>query len=383
MFKPNYPYYDAETYAMLSTPMRVGVDPAYTGQGVGIAFIDSGFFPHPDLGDRVLCHADATTSRIVEGRRFREPEGYAWHGQMTSVIAAGDGRTSGGLYRGIASQAHLVLIKVSTRKFQIKEPDILRGMNWLIANHHRFNVRILNISVGGDDVSNDPDHPLYQAARTLTEQGVIIVVAAGNSGMPNLVPPASAPDVLTIGGFDDQNSLDPALWRPYFNNYSHSYDGTSKPEIVAPSSWIVSPIMPGTSEAREAFWLAQLLHTNDKAEINRLIWEGQHNLAVLPEAAKQPDQAVYDFIQARINKNKIIDAYHQHVDGTSVAAPIVASVIAQLLEINPRLTPAEIRALLIASAQPLPDRDPQTQGAGRIDPRKAVAILTQSNPPAN
>lgn len=165
MFKPNYPYYDSENFQMLSTPERVGADPAYMGRGVGIAFIDSGFYPHPDLGDRVACHADATSNRIVEGRRFSEPEGYAWHGQMTSVIAAGDGHTSGGKYRGIASGAHLVLIKVSTRKFSIKEPDILRGMEWLITHHRRFKVRILNVSVGGDEVSNDPNHPLYRAAK--------------------------------------------------------------------------------------------------------------------------------------------------------------------------------------------------------------------------
>lgn len=368
---------------MLSTPERVGADPAYTGRGVGIAFIDSGFYPHPDLGDRVVCHADATSNRIIEGRRFHEPEGYAWHGQMTSVIAAGDGRTSGGKFRGIASNAHLVLIKISTRKFRIKEPDILRGMEWLIANHQRFNVRILNISVGGDEVSADPTHPLYKAVRTLNEQGVVVMVAAGNSGMQMLVPPASAPGAITVGGYNDQNSLDPALYVPYPNNYGYTYDGQPKPEIVAPCVWIPSPIMPETSEAREAYWLAQLLHTSDPTEINRLIWEGQRDLGILLEAARNPDQSVYQFVQERIHKHKIIDAHHQHVDGTSVSTPIVASVVAQLFEIEPRLTPAEVRTILTASAQPFSDRDPLTQGAGRLDARKAVAMLTQAKHAAN
>lgn len=378
MFKPNYPFYDPDQFTMLSIPERVGAPPAYTGRGVVIAFIDSGFYPHPDFADRVLVHADATSNRIVEGRRYHEPAGYAWHGQMTAAIACGDGRTGGGKFRGIASNANLVLIKVSNYKKRIKEPDILRGMEWLLANHRRFNVRILNISVGGDFESNDPDHPLYRACRALHDAGVIVLVAAGNRGARQLVPPASAPTAITVGGYNDQNSLDQKLWVPYTNNYGTAYDGTVKPEVISAAVWIPSPIMPDTEVAREAYWLSQLLRTRDPIDIHRLIWEGRTDLGILPSFAKQPVQPVYDIVQERINKHKIIDGFYQHVDGTSVSTPIVSSIVAQLLEVNPTLTPEQVRAMLTATAQPLTKSPAEKQGAGCVDPAKAVAKVLEA-----
>src|SRR5579859_5957980 len=168
-----------------------------TGRGITIAFIDSGFYPHPDLAGRVLCHIDATSERIVEGRRFNSPEWYSWHGQMTSVIAAGAGEA----FPGLARESTLVLIKVSTVHKQIKERDILRGLRWLLANHARLGVRVVNLSVGGDFESADPDHPIYGAVAQLTAAGVVVCAAAGNGARQHLVPPASAPNAITVGGY--------------------------------------------------------------------------------------------------------------------------------------------------------------------------------------
>jgi len=90
---------------------------------------------------------------------------------MTSVIACGDGTMSNGKYRGIASGAKLVLVKVSTPIGHIKEADILRGLRWVIDTYQRFNVRVVNISVGGDYVYNKADHLLHKAIRKLTKAG--------------------------------------------------------------------------------------------------------------------------------------------------------------------------------------------------------------------
>jgi serine protease AprX len=94
----------------------------------------------------------------------------------------------------------------------------------VIDTHRRFNIRIVNISVGGDFVSHDPNHPLHKAIHTLTEAGVTVVVAAGNRNADYLVPPASAADAITVGGIDDCNSLDQSLWRAYHHSYSIGYE---------------------------------------------------------------------------------------------------------------------------------------------------------------
>jgi serine protease AprX len=373
-FTSNYPFYEPGRLNLLPTLERVSASKKYTGRGVVMAFVDSGFYPHPELTGRVLLHVDASTNRVVEEPPDSfEPNDMSWHGQMTSVIAAGDGRLSRGKYRGIARDAQLVLIRVSTPRGQVKERDILRGLRWLIDTHKRLNVRVVNISVGGDFVSDDPAHPLHRAVRRLVEDGIVVVIAAGNRAANWLVPPASASEAITVGGLDDHNALDPALWTAYHSNYGVCYAGQPKPDLLAPAVWIPGPIMPETSVAREARWLGQMLNHRDDAHMRRLLKKAYADLGIARAQALQPDDHLYTMIQARINAHKLIDAHHQHVDGTSVAAPIVSAVVAQMLEANPSLTPTQIRSMLTATAQPVASIARERQGAGAINAAQAVA----------
>ena len=373
LFTSNIPHHDLYQRAVLPTPERVGALTEFTGRGVTIAVVDSGFYMHPDLGARILVHADATTSYITEQPQVTEASDLSWHGQMTSVIAAGDGAVSGGRYRGIASDSQLVLVKISSPRGLVKERDILRGLRWLIDNHQRFNVRVVNLSVGGDDHSADPDHPLHQAVRQLTDAGIVVVAAAGNNGRGWLVPPASAPEAIVVGGYDDHNTTDRAEWTSYHSNWGSAHDGTPKPDILAPAAWIASPILPGSLVDREAYWLGPLLESESERALKRLLTRGYGDLGLPSEQASHPDQSLYDMLQQRINSHKLIDARHQHVDGTSVSAAVVSAVVAQMLEANPRLTPAGIRAMVVETAHPLASVPSIQQGAGAVDPARAVA----------
>ena len=380
LFTSNIPQHDRYQHAVLPTPERVGAPLNFTGRGVTIAVVDSGFYMHPDLNGRILVHADATTSHITEQPQVMEASDQSWHGQMTSVIAAGDGFSSGGRYRGIASQSQLVLVKISSPRGQVKERDILRGLRWLIDTYRRFNVRVVNLSVGGDDFSSDPEHALHQAVRRLTEAGIVVVAAAGNHGRDWLVPPASAPEAIVVGGYDDHNTTDRSQWSGYHSNWGSAHDGSSKPDILAPAAWIASPILPGSLVEREAFWLGPLLQSESERALKRLLTRGYGDLGLPSEHAKHPDQSLYDMLQQRINSHKLIDAKHQHVDGTSVSAAIVSAVVAQMLEANPRLTPARIRAILVATAHPLAAVPQAQQGAGAVDPARALAAALEDTP---
>jgi serine protease AprX len=375
LFTSNFPSHQPGSASLLSTPERTGAILDYTGRGVVMAFIDAGFYPHPDLGDRILVHVDASTNRVIEqpGHDFSASD-HSWHGQMTSVIACGDGRTSGGKYQGLASDALLVLVKVSTPRGQVKERDILRGLRWVFDTRRRFHVRIVNISVGGDLSSSDPDHPLHQMVRKLTQAGIVVVIAAGNRSVPYLLPPASAPDGITVGGIDDHNSADRADWRLYHHNYGTAYNGSAKPDLLAPAAWIASPILPGSSVAREARWLAPLLAAPDHTVLQNVLGQGYGELGLPRDLAQKADASVMTMLQQRIHAHKLVDEFHQHVDGTSVAAPIVASIIAQMLEANPGLTPERIRAILTATARRLPDAPIEQQGAGVVDAAQAVRM---------
>src|SRR5206468_1142755 len=131
---------------------------------------------------------------------------------------------------------------------------------------------------------------------------------------------------------------------------------------------------PGSSMEREAHWLAQLLEIapGDEAAVRRILRKGYSDLAIARKVALHPDEYVYTMLQERINAHKLIDAHHQHVDGTSVAVAIASSVVAQLLEANPRLTPRSIKTILTGTAKPLPGVPAECQGAGLIDAAQAI-----------
>ena len=379
MLSPTFPCPHG-THRLLALHERMDIDADWTGAGVVVAVIDSGFFPHPDYAQRVLIHADATEARIREGTRYRRPESYSWHGQMTTALLAGSGALSGGHYRGIAPEALLVLVKVSNRHLQIKEADILRGLEWVARNCARFGIRIVNLSVGGDFPSEDPHHPLHDIVAHLHAQGVLVVAAAGNHGSDALVPPASAPHALTVGGIDDGNQQAPEHWRPFSHNTGRDLSGGRKPELLAPATWLPAPVLPSTPTAQAAHWLAMLMRSDlDGMHAHLALHDGAAELGLSPEEAAQPDQQVIARLQAQVLAHRIVNQHYQYVEGTSTSAAIVSGVAAQMVQCNPRLTPDSLKRLLISTAQPLTAVPARQQGAGVVQPAAAVrAALAES-----
>ena len=74
-----------------------------------------------------------------------------------------------------------------------------------------------------------------------------------------------------------------------------------------------------------------------------------------------------------IKAQKAISPHYVYVDGTSFAAPIVCSVVAQMLEANPALSPAMIREILLSTARPIMAKEVLRQGAGVLQAGHAVA----------
>src|SRR5882724_9921339 len=315
-------------------PTRLHADPRFSGKAITIALVDAGFYPHPDLvqpRNRIRVWADATHIPVSvfhfepeESPNWLDWDGardWQWHGTMTSTVAAGNGFLSRGLYSGLAHEAELVLIQVRDSGGHISSASIHRALAWILKHGPEFGVRIVSLSVCGNPVS-----PL-----------------AGNDGQRSLLPPATAPLALTVGGIDDKNTLshdEIALWH---SNYGTASNEVSKPDLVAPSIWVAAPVLPNTSVAQEA-----------------------GDLFVRRE---QKDPSVH----GRIAELKLITPHYQHVEGTSFAAPIVASAIACILEANPELGPLLVRDVLKETAHPVPGADRERQGAGALSPGQAAA----------
>jgi serine protease AprX len=348
---------DAETaFGVLPTRLRLHADPRFSGQGVTIALIDSGFYPHPDLvqpRNRIRVWADAShdpVSVFYFGQAYtpKWPDwggarSWQWHGMMTSTVAAGNGLLSRGLYAGLAYSAELVLIQVRDSTGRISSANIQRALTWLKDHGPQMGVRIANLSVSGDPVSPLAGNAVDEAVAALVESGISVVTAAGNDGQRRLLPPATAPLALTVGGLDDKNVFNDDEVSVWHSNYGVASNDIPKPEIVAPSIWVAAPVLPGSDVAREAPDLFVRRTQGD------------------PEA------------QRRIAELKLITPHYQHVEGTSFAAPIVASAIACLLEANPSLTPLLIRDVLRETAHFVPGASRERQGAGAVCPGAAVA----------
>ena len=346
---PHFSVKSTDDFIVLPTGLRLDADARYTGKGITVCIIDSGFYPHPDLTatyDRILAHVDCSSGKASLASMPPGGAAKAWHGTMTSVVCAGDGYCSKGLYKGIAPDAGLVLISTQDDNARISTESILCALQWIRENHAAYGIRIINLSISGDEAGSYKEDRVDQLAESLIAEGIVIVAAIGNDEHGAIRSPANSLHVISVGGIDDANRLDEEAITPYHSSYGRTFDGFLKPEIVAPAIWVAVPILPGTAEQQEA----RSLH----------------------EALATATDGLRDNLVRRIRSARYISPDYMHVDGTSFAAPMVSAVIAQLLEARPALTPFQVREVLFGTSRRIPGISAERQGFGIINPRKAL-----------
>ncbi len=367
---------------VLSTPLRMDAINRYTGKGVTIAFLDSGFYPHDDLvkpKNRIIAYRNIVSDSSDISQLF-ESDVASWHGMMTSVVAAGNGWSSHGFYRGIAPEAKVALVKLA-KTGRISEQAIKTGLQWVLENKDRYNIKIVNISAGGDFEQSYLSDSLSLTVEECARENISVVCAVGNAGHLShhpVFPPASAPSAIAVGGLDDKNSINRAKRGMYRSSYGPTVDGFQKPEIIAPGIWVPAPILPNTPTAIQVNLLEKLDQAPD-SELHGLI---KSNEGILPELDAALDLRIHNLrqiISLRLSQEGVITKHYKYVDGTSFAAPIVSSIVAQMLEANPDLTPPEIRRILVLTAERLPNYDVNRQGWGVVDPRSAVEMALNLN----
>jgi len=360
---------------VLSTPLRLDADDRFTGRGVTIAFLDSGFYRHVDLStpkNRILAY-HSIAAADGDKTTLDTPDVASWHGMMTSVVAAGNGWLSNGFYRGISPNANVVLVKLA-RTGRITERNIKHGLEWVMAHREEYSIRVVNISAGGDEEASYLHNALSKTVERAVREGLIVVCAVGNAGhMPGhpVLAPASAPSCISVGGLDDKNSLNRARRGMYRSSYGPTVDGLQKPEVIAPGIWVPAPILPHTPTAEQAALLAALDDVDDNELHARLA--AQRGIDKdLDEARDLPAYLLRQLITIKLREENVITKHYKYVDGTSFAAPIVASIVACMLEANPDLTPQQIKRILIDTAERLPNVKVDRQGWGVVAPRGAV-----------
>jgi serine protease AprX len=316
-----------------------------TGNGVGIAFIDSGVdATHEDLwhssaGQRVILFRDFT---VPQGQGSTTPHDGFGHGTHVAGILAGNGYLSNGKRRGLARKANLVALKVLDNDGLGYVSNVIDAFDYAVANKSALGIRVINVSVGAGVYESYETDPLTQAAKRAVDAGIVVVASAGNLGQSasnqaqygGITAPANAPWVLTVGASSHQGTstrIDDSI--AAFSSRGPTWlDFVAKPDLVAPGVGIESLADPASTLF---------------ATLPNQLLDGQ-----LPSPYKP----------------------YLSLTGTSMAAPVVSATVALLLEANPALTPNAVKAILQYTAQTHAGENALAQGAGYLNTKGALRL---------
>lgn len=323
-----------------------------TGKNVVIGIIDTGVNDAPDsvntgypgheslrgkfLGGGSFYAAQPELNTALDGSMNPSDHGAAateYHATHVAGTAMGTGGPTGvlngatpGFYAGIAPDAMLVDCKaLSDGGTGFGAAD---AIDWCI--HHRNTdwgvpgykgIQVLNMSLGGSAASDGTDAN-SAAVNAATRAGIVVCVASGNDGNTHYMPsPAAADLALTVGAFTDQNTIDHGddIVSDFSNEGPRADDGDSdhldemKPNVMGTGAGIMSADGDVSSD-------------------------GSH--------------------------------YHG-LNGTSMATPSVAGVVALVRSANPSLTADQVRQLMMDTAEHRTDHGQQPPSAAdsfHVDP---------------
>ena len=324
-FTPNDPMYNQQWHYFeaaggLNLPTAWDLT---TGVGVRVGVIDTGWRPHTDLAANIVGGYDmisnVTTANDGNGRDSNAMDpgdscngsSSSWHGTHVGGTVAAVTNNGVGV-AGVAFGAKVVPIRALGRcggSLSDIADAIIWGAGGTVSGvpANANPARVLNLSLGGGGACSNT---LRNAVSSAVGRNTVVVVAAGNSNInASNATPANCPGVITVA----------ATGR---NGGKASYSNFGS---------IVDVAAPGGSAGT-----------------------GNGVLSTLNNGATAPGQDSYAFYQ-----------------GTSMATPHVAGVVALMLSRNSALTPAQVEARLKSTARAFPATCSQC-GAGIVNARAAV-----------
>jgi serine protease AprX len=281
------------------------------GSGVGVAVIDSGIAASPDLRPAVY-------TEIFNGKK---KDGFG-HGTHVSGIIAGNGASSSttgstNKFAGIAPGVNLIDLQVLNELGGSTDSVVIAAIERAVQLKDTYNIRVINLSLGRPVAESYALDPLCLAVEQAWKAGIVVVVAAGNSGRSgygSILSPANDPYVITVGAMKSMDT--PQRSDDQIASYSSkgptAIDHIIKPDLVAPGNRIISVLSTGSTLA-----------------------------AMAPQNIVSP--AVYG-LSANSAPSYIM------MSGTSMAAPMVSAAAALLLQQDRTLSPDTVKARLMKTA---------------------------------
>ncbi len=318
-----------------------------SGNGVAIAVIDSGVGQQLDFdgySSGLLSGVlGLLSSRVLTQVGFVPGDGVnddCGHGTHVAGIIAGNAASSTGLtcfnsYSGVAPQANIVSVKVLNATGGGTVSQVISGIQWVVANKAKYNIGVINLSLGHPVGESYTQDPLCQAVESAWKSGIVVVCAAGNDGRLNanatsgadnegygtnygsIEAPGNDPYVITVGAMksiDGQRSSDEIA--TYSSRGPAVFDWTLKPDIVAPGNQVISVEQPN---------------------------------AYLEKTYQATNQVPYDNYTLSLAPKQGSNNYFM-LSGTSMSTPVVSAAAAMLLQLHPNISPDTIKLRLMSSA---------------------------------
>lgn len=300
----------------------------YTGSGIGVALIDSGVNSHADLMTTGLL----PLSRVVYNQSFvpgdsNSADAYG-HGTHIAGLIAGNGASSTGLiysqtFKGIAPGAKIINLRVLDSNGSATDSTVIAAINQAIALKSKYNIRVINLSLGRAVYESYKLDPLCIAVEKAWQSGIVVVVAAGNngrylptSGYATVNSPANDPYVLTVGSMKPMGT--PQRGDDLIASYSSKgptvIDHVVKPDVVAPGNLLVS-----TETSNTTLYNTE---TSNQIPFSSYIYGG----------SSSPSKTYFE------------------LSGTSMATGVVSGMVADLLQAHSTLTPDQVKARLMKTA---------------------------------
>jgi serine protease AprX len=317
---------------------------AITGQGVTVALLDSGVASVPGLGGAGKLFYGPDLSLETNSPALRGSDTFGHGTFLAGIIAAHDLTTVDPLsgqpvgttatqQLGVAPDASVLALKLATTDGSTDVSQVIAALDWV--TEHRadngMNVRVVNLSFGTDSLQSYQLDPLATAAENAWRHGIVVVVSGGNEGPDagGLTDPAIDPYVIAVGAADSGRKV--KGWQsPTVAAFSSSGSATRHVDLLAPGTSIVSLRDPGSFVD-----------------------------------ATYPSGLVAGDTTGRLFRGS----------GTSQAAAVVTGAVALLEQEDPAITPDQVKAALVATADPMKKADPVDAGAGELDVDAASALV--------
>jgi serine protease AprX len=306
-------------YSAAGVNAPVAWSSGWDGTGVGVAVIDSGIYSHPDL-----LSPQTGQSRVVYRQSFiggMQLDDFG-HGTHVAGIVAGTGASSdvpgsSHVLRGIAPNANLLDLRVLDQNGSSNDSVVIAAIQAAVNLKNRYNVRVINLSLGRPIYESCTLDPLCEAAEAAWNSGIVVVAAAGNlgrNGYATVLSPGNSPHAITVGAMKTEETYPRSddLIASYSSKGPTYIDMTVKPDLVAPGNLVVSLLAPASTLANA-----------------------------------YPENVVGPVYYSSTNTGP---AEYLRLSGTSMATPVVSGSVALMLQQNPNLTPDTVKARLMKTA---------------------------------